>query len=457
MNCETNMASNRTRERLLRINRRIKWNEAANSDILECKRQAQLLVNSENPPCFDNGRRKCYMRIMKGLWEQKGYGYLNLSEQNLRDQAAKLEKTLGNAGQKISESVGTRDRGRNEEAVECFHYANAGDQDLHMEESRPVPDEQPNTLSSEARELLETLAHIYTQISPCEGDFRNRTIDTRTKGNPINGDLENINKVIMELMKQCRVSPTDNPFSYLWIANCVLYSVVTAFLLHKGWKKQGSNNSSVHKRKRSKWQIVYEEKAGSIRKRISIAKAETDRLKENRKVTKRGKRNREILQKECKVLSIASLVNYMERQKCELRKLKKAFGRKKKNEEARVINKQFKDDAGRVYSNMREMLAKNEDCDRPKYEGVSGNTCEEERERSGSIEEASSFWKELWEGQGSGNSQAVWLDEVRHAIFTKVPLPTDEDWTLETAEAVGMLKRKKNWSAPGPDRLVNFW
>ncbi|KAK2551089.1 hypothetical protein P5673_028153 [Acropora cervicornis] len=60
---------------------------------------------------------------------------------------------------------------------------------------------------------------------------------------------------------------------------------------------------------------------------------------------------------------------------------------------------------------MREMLAKNEDCDRPKYEGVSGNTCEEERESFGSIEEASSFWKELWEGEGSGNSQAVWLDE----------------------------------------------
>ena len=37
----------------------------------------------------------------------------------------------------------------------------------------------------------------------------------------------------MELMKQCRASPTDN----LWIANCVLYSVVTAFVFHKGWKK----------------------------------------------------------------------------------------------------------------------------------------------------------------------------------------------------------------------------
>ena len=49
----------------------------------------------------------------------------------------------------------------------------------------------------------------------------------------------------------------------------------------------------------------------------------------------------------------------------------------------------------------------------------------------------------MCEEEGSGNSRAVWLDEVRHPIFTKVPPPTDEDWTLETAEAVGMLKKKK--------------
>ena len=90
------------------------------------------MVNSDNPPCFDNGRRKGYMRIMKELWEEKGYGYLNLSEQKLRDQAAKLE----NVGQKISESIGTRERGRNEESVERFHNANTGDQDLHMEENQ---------------------------------------------------------------------------------------------------------------------------------------------------------------------------------------------------------------------------------------------------------------------------------------------------------------------------------
>ena len=82
-----------------------------------------------------------------------------------------------------------------------------------MEERGPVPDEQPNTLSSDARELLESSAYFYTQIHPCKGDFRNRTIDTRTKGKPTSGDLEDISKVIMELMKQCKVSPMDNPFS----------------------------------------------------------------------------------------------------------------------------------------------------------------------------------------------------------------------------------------------------
>ena len=111
-----------------------------------------------------------------------------------------------------------------------------------MEEREPVPDKQPNTLSSDNRELLESSPHFYTQIHPCEGDFRNRSIDTRTKGKPTSGDLEDINKVIMELMKQSKVSPTDNPFSYLWIAHCVLYSVVMAFLLYKGWKNKGQTD-----------------------------------------------------------------------------------------------------------------------------------------------------------------------------------------------------------------------
>ena len=167
-------------------------------------------------------------------------------------------------------------------------------------------------------------------------------------------------------MKQQNVFPADNPFCYLWITNCVLYSVVVAFLLHKGWKKQGPKRQSSCGSKQQKRKRVYEEKVEEIRK-MSIAKAEVERLQQNRKLTKRGKRNKAILRKECHTISMSSLVGYMERQKSLLRKLKKGFVREKKQEEARTINRQFEVDASRVYAGMREALAKDKENDRPRY------------------------------------------------------------------------------------------
>ena len=106
----------------------------------------------------------------EGIWLSQSLGAES------KGQAAKLEKTLNDVRQKISKSIATRERGRNEESVECVQNAKTEDQNLHMEEREPVPDEQPNTLSSDARELLESSAYFYTQIHPCEGDFRNRSI-----------------------------------------------------------------------------------------------------------------------------------------------------------------------------------------------------------------------------------------------------------------------------------------
>lgn len=59
-----------------------------------------------------------------------------------------------------------------------------------------------------------------------------------------------------------------------------------------------------------------------IRKEISNAKAELERIKEKKKITKKGKKNRKLLEKECKTISAATLVGYMEKKKSALRKLK---------------------------------------------------------------------------------------------------------------------------------------
>ena len=71
----------------------LKWTEQMNTDLLECKKKAMEFLKSENPPCYVNGRKKGYIQVMKDLWDKKGYEHLGLKSQNLRDQAARLEKT----------------------------------------------------------------------------------------------------------------------------------------------------------------------------------------------------------------------------------------------------------------------------------------------------------------------------------------------------------------------------
>ena len=73
-----------------------------------------------------------------------------------------------------------------------------------------------------------------------------------------------------------------------------------------------------------------------------------DRIKKNDRITRKGRRNRKELLKECKVISVGELVNFLEKGKTRLRKLKRAYARKKKTEKARKINKAFQQDPGRV-------------------------------------------------------------------------------------------------------------
>ena len=75
---------------------KVKWTEQMNKDVLECKKKAQELVSSENPPCNENGRKRGYIDVMKELWDDMGYKNLQLKSQNLRNQASLLEKIRNN-------------------------------------------------------------------------------------------------------------------------------------------------------------------------------------------------------------------------------------------------------------------------------------------------------------------------------------------------------------------------
>ena len=67
--------------------------------------------------------------------------------------------------------------------------------------------------------------------------------------------------------------------------------------------------------RKGKLKRIYDQEEGKIRKQLSFAKAEIERLKENRKITKKGRKNRSQLQRECKTISVAGLVSYMEKKR----------------------------------------------------------------------------------------------------------------------------------------------
>ena len=68
-------------------------------------------------------------------------------------------------------------------------------------------------------------------------------------------------------------------------------------------ERQRSGTPSGGANKQQEWKRVYEKRVVEVRKKISIAQAELGRIKENRKITKKDKRNRAVLENECKGMS----------------------------------------------------------------------------------------------------------------------------------------------------------
>ena len=139
---------------------------------------------------------------------------------------------------------------------------------------------------------------------------------------------------------------------------------------------------------------TYEAQAGEIRKNISIAAAEIETLRANRKLTSKGKKNRAKLLKNCKSLSVADLVVYVEKEKSKLRKLKRNFWRAKRLEEARKLNQKFYADPGSIYATFGKMLESQADIDKPKYDRVTQGT-QVNYHTFTNIDEASSLWRSL--------------------------------------------------------------
>ena len=95
------------------------------------------------------------------------------------------------------------------------------------------------------------------------------------------------------------------------------------------------------------------------------------------------------------------------------------------------------------------MLKSQAHVDKPKYDRVTQGT-QVNNYTFTNIDEASSFWKSLWEEKGSGDTEAEWIEEVREKMEDVVrEVPTD-GWNLNAEQVTKIINRKINWSALAP-------
>ena len=165
----------------------------------------------------------------------------------MRDQAARVEKTLGNVQQTIRQNVGRRNRLRSR-GVNQENVGRTGEETTRENANMPEPETASNLYSethnteegdeaqkeqtsetntsgelasseenSEIIDLVESACIILASIVHPQGDFCERDVDTRIKEKPTNRDIENINKAIENVMEKNKVSEIDQPFVYLWM------------------------------------------------------------------------------------------------------------------------------------------------------------------------------------------------------------------------------------------------
>ena len=78
-------------------------------------------------------------------------------------------------------------------------------------------------------DLLDSSNVIFTLANTQQREVGEQEFETRISARPTKCHLNNINLTTTKLMEQNEVSTKKNLFSYLWVANCVLYSVGMAF------------------------------------------------------------------------------------------------------------------------------------------------------------------------------------------------------------------------------------
>ena len=147
-----------------------------------------------------------------------------------------------------------------------------------------------SNIAPEWENLRQKAFVIYTNVKEELGNWKTRKDNTFTKMVPNKTEIKNLERTAASLVKE---DPANKPENYLWVCNCAIYSIATA------WKRKDQRNSNdnrhtsnnsqsnlKHRRKPKEVKKI-EEKMQLHRRELSQLTAEIERIRSNRPLSKK--------------------------------------------------------------------------------------------------------------------------------------------------------------------------
>ena len=304
-------------------------------------------------------------------------------------------------------------------------------------------------------EMLLKATNIFNEISKDVGDFSNRKWKTKIPNVPTDDAVDIINTVCNKLIA-LNVNECVFPRNF-WLINCIVYSAVVAYLLNNDFKNveikkksSGTNNNE------PAWVLKIRKEIKETRGFISKCEAERLRLTRNGRLTRKSRRNRKQMEKclrEGETIGCVSLTVLVEKQKNKLKRLSKSLKRKIKNNEASKLNRQFKTNQKTVFNDFKQIIEEWDGEGLPVYKKPE----RKERQVFQNAQEVVDFWAGIWEKNDTGNANAAWVNEIEEVFREIIPEVDCGRMPIVYELVLKSIKKKKNWSGPGPDLIVNFW
>ena len=175
------------------------------------------------------------------------------------------------------------------------------------------------------------------------------------------------------------------------------------------------------------------------------------------KMSRRLWKNRIWIKKELKgKVTLESLTILKEKRINMIRKLNNERRNTIITMKTRKANHTFNQDPGKFYGRLRDILNQDKDKEKPKYEE---NRSSNNSKQSSSLskEDFEKFWVPIWQNDQEGNLTSVWITEVRKALKEASPTQDNSPITITKETVYNCVKKKKNWTSPGLDKITNFW